>query len=814
MTWHPVWNFSGSNSWQQFTIDLAAEAATHGITLGSDFKIKFQQYDNLTISSDGLGYDEIAITTPAAAEDWYQFTLDADQTSTLALSASAAGAMLQLYDAGGNLLATGTGATNLEAVINNHVATTAGTYYARVAGGNGAEYRLVVTKDADFDTESNDSFATAQPLSDGVLGSLGGSGINTITINRTASGWWDSTGYHGSSNSNYIAGYYSVTNKEWHDFFVFDLSAVGESIVDAQLRLYNPSLVSSDPTEDYSLFDVTTPISTLVASGSGNTSIYNDLGSGVVLASRTLSSADNAKAVAVSLNSAGISYLNSNRGNQTAVGGAITTISGTTSQYAFDTSSSPCELVLTLGDPGDWYSIAVPEAGKPICLTTTTPGDGAGEFVNGLSPHIELYDPSGTLVASGTVGEDGRNESITYNTLSTGNYRVRVSGKGDTKGGYFLDMGRHLTVSLPSEATEGDGSISATLTIPAAMDTDLTVNLTSSDPGRLSVPTSVLIPAGQKSLIVPVSVVDDALLNGPQEIIITATATEYYDSDATILIHDNETATLFVHLPANAREGDGSVSGLLLASAAPTRDIVIELSSSDASEVTVPTTVVLPAGQNFVFFDATIVDDNLIDDTQSACITAHVENWTDGLASVNVTDNDRTLAIVLPADGWEGEGTRTAVGTVQLGGIAIADTIVSLHSDDPSELHLPATVTIPAGQDSAAFDVTIVDDLDHDGAQTAMAFGLADGFNIAADSIMVHDNELVQYVWDPVAGPKTASVAFSATARAWNIDGETILTYDGTAQLTATADGPVDVTPTSCCLRVRRLDGQRGRACR
>src|SRR5262249_3375462 len=53
-------------------------------------------------------------------------------------------------------------ATNLDEVINNFVAPTTGTYYVRVAGAGqmdaGKDYNLVVTRNADFDTEPHDRF--------------------------------------------------------------------------------------------------------------------------------------------------------------------------------------------------------------------------------------------------------------------------------------------------------------------------------------------------------------------------------------------------------------------------------------------------------------------------------------------------------------------------------------------------------------------------------------------------------------------------------------------------------------------------------
>jgi Bacterial pre-peptidase C-terminal domain len=91
------------------------------------------------------------------------------------------------------------------------------------------------------------------------------------------------------------------------------------------------------------------------------------------------------------------------------------------------------------GSDADWYSFSV-NAGDNLVLDTTTPSDGPGEFLNTLNPHIELYDPSANLVASGTALADGRNESLSYTALVSGTYLGRVTGESGTTGEYVLQV--------------------------------------------------------------------------------------------------------------------------------------------------------------------------------------------------------------------------------------------------------------------------------------------------------------------------------------------------------------------------------------
>ena len=476
------------------------------------------------------------------------------------------------------------------------------------------------------------------------------------------------------------------------------------------------------------MFDVSTPVASLEATGSGQTAIFADLGSGTSLAAQTVSAANNGQIVSIPVNSDGINALNAGRGSQFAFGGAITTIVGTSDQNIFGSSSTGTrQLVLTSLEPGDWYSITVPNIGYVLNLATSTPASGPGEFANSLIPQIDLYDPSGVLVASGTVGPDGRNQSINYAALTPGVYHVRVLGAAGTHGEYFLSTGNPLAVTIPSDVTEGGSSpTTGTISIPAALASDLIVSIVSSDPDRIAVPATVTIPAGQTSAPLPLTVIDDALLNGPESISIMASAVACTSGISTITIHDNESAVLTVSLPSSAHETDGTLSGTITSDQAPTRNITVQLISGDTSRLTVPATVTLPAGQTTVNFNATLLDDHVIEAGPTpVAVTAQTENWTSGSATVSLLDDDRTMTLALPASGWEGQ-TLTGTGTVQIGGTLTSDLVVSLLSADTAELTVPATVTIPHGQRTATFDVTLHSNGLRQGPQTRPGHGHGD----------------------------------------------------------------------------------------
>lgn len=92
------------------------------------------------------------------------------------------------------------------------------------------------------------------------------------------------------------------------------------------------------------------------------------------------------------------------------------------------------QIGLTIPDPADFFSFTA-NLGDVLTITTTTPGDGTGEPANTLDPALQLYDPTGALIASDLNGAaDGRNAVISMTVAATGSYKIGVlstSGGGD-----------------------------------------------------------------------------------------------------------------------------------------------------------------------------------------------------------------------------------------------------------------------------------------------------------------------------------------------------------------------------------------------
>ena len=90
------------------------------------------------------------------------------------------------------------------------------------------------------------------------------------------------------------------------------------------------------------------------------------------------------------------------------------------------------------------------------------------------------------------------------------------------------------------------------------------------------------------------------------------------------------------------------------------------------------------------------------------------------------------LAVSVPPEVTEGDGVLVGQGTATVSVAPPFDLVVNLASSDPSEVTVPATVTIPAGTTSAPFDLTVEDDAELDWIQAVEITAAGAGYRGAA----------------------------------------------------------------------------------
>jgi len=154
----------------------------------------------------------------------------------------------------------------------------------------------------------------------------------------TNTGWYDIGGNHGAANPDYIVGLCGSSDScnggddVFNNFFAFN----GQTgVTSATLSVYLPNPGAIYPglsafycnctSLTYQLWDVSTPVATLVADNSGATSIFSDLESGLNFGSVVVTPAEQGTQILITLDAAAIASINAAgaNGDQWAVGGSI-----------------------------------------------------------------------------------------------------------------------------------------------------------------------------------------------------------------------------------------------------------------------------------------------------------------------------------------------------------------------------------------------------------------------------------------------------------------------------------------------------------
>ncbi len=128
---------------------------------------------------------------------------------------------------------------------------------------------------------------------------------------------------------------------------------------------------------------------------------------------------------------------------------------------------------------------------------------------------------------------------------------------------------------------------------------------------------------------------------------------------------------------------------------APIGGVSVQLGNSDADVLSVPSSVLVPAGQQGASFEVTGLADG------SSRLTAQAEGHASALATVSV----RGKALVLPASVIVAPGAQAAVTLETTEPAPSAGLAVSLALEQAGLAQVPASVQIPSGQSKAAFTV-------------------------------------------------------------------------------------------------------------
>ena len=318
-----------------------------------------------------------------------------------------------------------------------------------------------------------------------------------------------------------------------------------------------------------------------------------------------------------------------------------------------------------------------------------------------------------------------------------------------------FEVADHETLTInaaDSSVRESDGVAATELTVTRSNtdnDQPITLTLTNSDPSEIALPTTITIEANQGTATIAIDAVDDTLLDGLQTAIFSVSAGGYLGDSTTLDIEDHEELLITLDVVAIGEQaGLGAVTGTLSRSNTD-RDLplTVSMTNSDDSEVDAPASITIPAGEATVAFTLDVLDDTLLDGTQTVSLTADESRYASGQSILDVLDHE-TLTLLLDANHiQENDGVAAVQGTVTRSNTDIDQPLsVTFVNDDETEASAPQTIVIPAGQASVSFGIDAVDDTLLDGTQTVLLSVSEDGYFGDFASLQVADHETLSVV--------------------------------------------------------------------
>ena len=540
------------------------------------------------------------------SNDYYQFNLTSQGTVTLGLSELTADANLQLFNSGGTLLQTsnlsGSSSESLSRTLD------AGTYYIRVYQGSGdTSYRLTATNGAGT-LPTVSVTVTDSSAAETVTGQLANPGqftltrsgntATTLTVNYTIGGTASSGIDYGDLGS-------SITFQPGQSSLVLSVNVLDDAILETNetviLTLVGGATYNlGNSTGSVTIFDNDLPLVSLSATDStaAETSVGQISNPGQFTFSRSGSTA-NALTVTYTIGGTATNGLDYNTlsGNVTFLAGQsiatlpitivddgliegtetliLTLVSGST--YSLGNSSGT--VTITDNDlPTVNLSVTDASAAETTTGQTSNPGqftfsrNGStastltvnytigGTATNGtdyqwLSGNITFQTGQATVTLPITVLEDAlfeSNETVVLTLLSSSSYSL-----GSTMGTVTIADNDLPTVSLSAT----DSSAAETLTSQTANPGQFTLTRTGSTASALTVyytiggsatngvdystlSSSATFLAGQSSLNLNLSILNDALIEGNETVILTLSSSSAYslgsNSTAIVTIADDD----------------------------------------------------------------------------------------------------------------------------------------------------------------------------------------------------------------------------------------------------------------------------------
>ncbi len=252
--------------------------------------------------------------------------------------------------------------------------------------------------------------------------------------------------------------------------------------------------------------------------------------------------------------------------------------------------------------------------------------------------------------------------------------------------------------------------------------------ITNSNPSRLNVPESVLIPEGQSGASFSVKPIDNQEANPDSTAVITIQGNGYGEVKQTIRIEDDEQPFLKLSIAENLEVAEGGTFQLKLEREwSIPWPLAVKLSSDHSKRFeNFPSEVVIPANEKEVTVNIEVKDDDLPGLDDEVVFTASAPGHDFDLTSkrfVTVKDNDVPNITLELSTSTASEANQVVTATLKRSGGTDNRVTVNLTDDGDGRISLPASVVLEKGVSEKEFAIRTIDNGMKDGNKTVKITG-------------------------------------------------------------------------------------------
>lgn len=326
-----------------------------------------------------------------------------------------------------------------------------------------------------------------------------------------------------------------------------------------------------------------------------------------------------------------------------------------------------------------------------------------------------------TIVLPDIIGIDGQASIMVKLIPNSDAGEGPESGGNNTANSSTVTIARKLVLSLPDYAVdENTVAIRCKLSRSGNITSAETYTITNHNTSRISLPEKVTIEKNQSGVVFYANLIDNTTLDADSIAIMTVTSNFYPEISDTIIIEDDELATLELALETDSIVEGAQVPLTIKTNRVTNTPVIVNLSSDSKEHFIFPNNIVIPAGESSITVNISTVDNSTPNLTIDASLVASAAKHENGYEYLLISDNDiPDIEMDFSVDKIsESNGIYAISATLRRTNLTNSKIIVELSDDSNGRLYYSTTkIELASGVQEATFNLGAIDNAIVDGDQ-------------------------------------------------------------------------------------------------